>query len=55
MNEAGYEKLERDNGEKKAFRVGMEFTPYFCYPGELLVLATVIQAIPGHLWGLKSI
>ena len=42
MNEAGYEKLERDSGEKKAFRVGMEFTSCFSYPSELLVLATVV-------------
>ncbi|CAN0036190.1 unnamed protein product, partial [Bubo scandiacus] len=30
VNEAGYEKLERDSGEKKAFRGSVEFTS--CLP-----------------------
>jgi len=34
VNEAGYENVERNSGEKKAFRVGMEFTSCFSYPGE---------------------
>lgn len=55
VNEAGYEKLKRDSAQKKAFRVGVEFTSCRFYPGELLVLATVVQTILGHLQGLKCI
>lgn len=34
-------------------RVGVEFTSCFFYPGELLVLATVVQTIPGQFLGTQ--
>lgn len=38
VDEAGYEKLERNAWRRK-------------FLGELLVLAAVVHAIPGHVWG----